>query len=151
MYGVAVKSEHVPVPVLLDRELSRLDLSEADRQLALERFDAQQATRGNLVQPVPVKPKVSGGKAALRGLLAGGAVLLLMVIGIFGYWVYYATSAGDAFDSIGIEINNLMPQPLNDWACTQLYQRFGNERAPFGCVSTEDWTSWKVAPTKVKS
>jgi hypothetical protein len=70
---------------------------------------------------------------------------------VFGYWIYYATSATDAFDSIGIEINNLMPQPLNDWACGQLYQRFGTERAPFGCVA-DDYSSWKVAPTaKTKS
>ena len=146
--GVAVASDHLAVPVLLDRDLHRLELSDAERQLALAAFDTQQEARGGAITyQEPAKPKYR----VWRGLAAGLGVLVLFAVGIFGYWIYYATSANDAFDSVGIEINNLMPEPLNDWACTQLYQRFGDERAPFGCVDTEDWTSWKVAPTKTKS
>ncbi|SEQ09140.1 hypothetical protein SAMN05428969_1918 [Devosia sp. YR412] len=148
LYGVAVKSENIALPVLLDSNLDRLELSDAERQLALASFDTQQEGRG--AAAVVEKAKPSAGKRALRGLLAGGSVLVLMVIGIFGYWIYYATSAGDAFDSVGIEINNLMPEPLNSWACTQLYERFGDERAPYGCVA-EDFTSWKVAASKTKN
>lgn len=146
--GVAVQSEHIAMPVLLDSGLERLDLSDAERQLALASFEAQQQGRG--VANVTEKAKPSRGHAALRGLVAGGSVLVLMVVGIFGYWIYYATSATDAFDAVGIEINNLMPEPLNSWACMQLYARFGDERAPYGCVA-DDYTSWKVAPTKTKS
>ena len=147
--GVAVKAEHISLPILLDRGLTRLDISDAERQLALASFDTQQDGRDAAV--VVEKAKPSAAKRALRGVLAFVAVIAIMVIGVFGYWIYYATSASDAFDSIGIEINNLMPEPLNTWACEQLYQRFGDERAPFGCVA-DDYTSWKVAPaTKTKS
>lgn len=146
--GVAVQSENIAIPVLLDSGLERLDLSDAERQLALARFDAQQEGRG--VAEVIDKAQPSRKQAALRGLIAAGSVLVLMVVGIFAYWIYYATSATDAFDSIGIELNNLMPEPLNSWACTQLHSRFGDERAPYGCVGA-DYTSWKVAPTKIKS
>lgn len=150
-YGVAVKSEQLPMPVLLDSRLERLDISDAERQHALAAFDAEQAARGaTRGEAGQTAKKPSPLKAALRGLMAAGGVIVLMVIGIFGYWVYYATSAGDAFDSIGIEINNLMPEPLNNWACTQLYERFGDERAPFGCTA-DDYTSWKVATGKSKS
>ncbi|WEK05026.1 MAG: hypothetical protein P0Y65_01885 [Candidatus Devosia phytovorans] len=150
-YGVAVKSEQLGMPVLLDRGLMRLDIADSERQHALAAFEIEQSERGVAPSEAQAQTKnPSPWKATLRGVMAAGGVLVLMVIGIFGYWVYYATSAGDAFDSIGIEINNLMPQPLNDWACSQLYERFGDERAPYGCVA-DDYTSWKVAPGKTKS
>lgn len=150
-YGVAVKSEQMALPVLLDHGLQRLDISDVERQHALEVFNAEQAQRGVAPQDAAKQIKnPSPVKGALRGLMAAGGVIVLMVLGIFGYWVYYATSAGDAFDSIGIEINNLMPEPLNNWACTKLHERFGQERAPFGCVA-DDYTSWKVAVGKTKS
>ncbi len=148
VFGVAVQSEHVAMPVLLDRELGRLELAEPERQLALAAFDVQQGGRSAVA--AAAQTKLSPGRRALRGLVAGGSVLVLLVVGIVGYWLYYATSATDAFDSLGIEINNLMPQPLNMWACTQLEARFGDERAPFGCVA-DDYVSWKTAPTKTKS
>jgi hypothetical protein len=49
-----------------------------------------------------------------------------------------------------MEINNMMPEPLNLWGCTQLEARFGGDRAPFGCTAA-DYTSWKTAATKTKS
>lgn len=149
LFGVAVKSESIALPVLLDSKLERIELSDAERQLALASFDTQQEGRHATV--VAEKAAPSLGQRALRGVIAFVGIIAVIVIGVFGYWVYYATSAGDAFDSIGIEINNLMPEPLNTWACEQLYERFGDERAPFGCTA-DDYTSWKVAPTsKTKS
>lgn len=149
-YGVAVKPEHLSMPVMLDRGLTRLDLSESERQQAVAAFEAEQQRRG-VVPAEAAKPKKQGPNWA-RGLLAGGGVLLLAVVAFFGFWLYYVLAAPDAFDPVGIEINNIMPGPLNTWGCEQLYARFGDERAPFGCVG-DDYLSWKVAgeKTKVKS
>ena len=146
--GVAVKAEHVGLPILLDSGLERLELNDAERQLALASFDTQQ--EGRNAATVVEKAKPSAGKRALRGLLAGGSVLLLMVLGLVGYWYYYVTAAPDAFDSVGMEINNIMPEPINLWGCTQLEARFGDANAPYGCTA-DDYTSWKTAPTKTKS
>ena len=71
-------------------------------------------------------------------------MLVLAVVGFFGFWLYYVLKGPDAFDPIGIEINNIMPEPLNSWGCEQLYARFGHERAPYGCAA-DDFVSWKVA------
>ena len=148
--GVAVKPEHVGVPILLDGGLERIDLMDREREAALAAFHAQQEGRG--AAPVPAeKAGPSVGKRLLRGVVALVAVLALFAVGIVGYWLYYVTSAGDAFDSIGMEINNLMPEPANLWGCEQLEARFGDERAPFGCTAS-DYTSWRTAPaTKIKS
>lgn len=149
-YGVAVQPEHLSMPVMLDRGLTRLDISDAERQHALAVFEAEQERRG-VVPGEAAKPKKQG-LNWVRGLLAGASVLLLAVVAFFGFWLYYVMAAPDAFDPIGIEINNIMPEPLNTWGCQQLHARFGNDRAPFGCVA-DDYVSWKVAgeKTKVKS
>lgn len=143
--GVAVKAEHMGLPVLLDSKLERIDLSEIERRKALEAFDAEQARRGG-IKPVAPVAKKSPMRAALRGLIAGGAVLVFALLGAVGYWAYYVTSGPNAFDSIGMEINNLMPEPVNLWGCTQLEARFGGERAPYGCTA-DDYTSWKTGST----
>lgn len=142
--AVAVKAEHIKLPVLLDRGLERLALSDVERRKALEAFDAEQSGRDAVEQLAAAKPSLA--KRAMRGLIAVVAILVLAVAGIVGYWLYYVTNTPDAFDSLGMEINNLMPEPLNTWGCTQLEARFGDERAPFGCVA-DDYQSWKVRPT----
>lgn len=147
--GVAVKAEHVALPVLLDRGLTRLELSDAERQLALASFDAQQEGRDAAVVVEKAKPSVA--KRAMRGVIAFVAIIALFAVGIMGYWLYYVTSASDAFDQIGIEINNIMPGPLNMWGCTQLEARFGDSRAPYGCT-TDDFETWRSSVgTKTKS
>lgn len=147
--GLAVRFDHMTMPVLLDTGLQRIEMMDSERRSALEAFEAEQAQRGGVaIEAASVKAK--GQNPVLRGLRAAVGVLLLAVIAFFGYWIYYVTSAPDAFDSIGIEINNIMPEPLNSWGCEQLYQRFGKERAPYGCVSSEDWVSWRVAPEQSK-
>lgn len=148
--GVAVKPEHVGVPVLLDSGLERIELTAQEREEALAAFYVQQAGRGSAALPAE-KAAPSLGKRLLRGSLAFVAVLLVFAVGLVGYWFYYVTSAGDAFDSVGMEINNIMPAPANLWGCQQLEARFGGERAPYGCTA-DDYTSWKTAPaTKTKS
>lgn len=143
--GLAVKLDNVALPILLDSNLERLDLTEQERRTALAAFDAEQEVRSAKHAALPPPKKKNAGAAALRGVVAFFGILVLIVVGFFGFWLYYVTTAPDAFDSIGIEINNIMPEPLNTWGCQQLYARFGDERAPYGCVA-DDYTSWKVAP-----
>ncbi|RYE60079.1 MAG: hypothetical protein EOP20_03525 [Hyphomicrobiales bacterium] len=147
--GVAVKLEHVAIPILLDSNLERIELTDTERQAALAAFDAEQEQRGAKLATNPL-PKEKRGPNIVRGLLAGGAVLVLAVVAFFGFWLYYVMAAPDAFDSVGIEINNIMPEPLNTWGCEQLYARFGDDRAPFGCTA-DDYVSWKVAEPKTKT
>ncbi len=148
--GVAVRLDHMKMPVLLDSGLLRVEMMESERRAALEAFEAEQAQRGGVAVEA-ASTKAKGPNPVLRGLMAAGGVLVLAVIAFFGYWTYYVLAAPDAFDSLGIEINNIMPEPLNNWGCEQLYERFGHERAPYGCVSNEDWTSWRVAPADKKT
>ncbi len=147
--GLAVRLDYTAMPILLDSRLERIEMADSERQAALSAFRAEQETRG-VDQSGMAVAKKNGINPVLRGLMAAGGVLILAVIAVFGYWVYYVTSASDAFDSLGIEINNVMPEALNSWGCEQLYKRFGDERAPFGCVSSEDWESWRVVPGKTK-
>lgn len=142
--GVAVRLEHMKMPVLLDSDLLRVEMMEGERRAALEAFEAEQVQRGGVAVEA-ASTKAKGPNPVLRGLMAAGGVLVLAVIAFFGFWTYYVLAAPDAFDSIGIEINNLMPEPLNTWGCERLYERFGDERAPFGCTA-DDYVSWKVAP-----
>ena len=69
-------------------------------------------------------------------------VILLFIGGVFGYWVWYVTSADSQFTSPAMDLNNMMPAPLNRWGCDQLKKRFGDQRAPFGCTAS-DYTSLK--------
>lgn len=146
--GVAVKLEHVAIPVLLDRNLERVELTDIEREQALAAFDAEQEQRGARLAANP-QPRAKRGPNIVRGLLAGGAVLVLAVVAFFGFWLYYVTVAPDAFDAVGIEINNIMPEPLNTWGCEQLYARFGDGNAPYGCTA-DDYVSWKVAKSASK-
>jgi hypothetical protein len=95
----------------------------------------------------PQAPVMPGeGQSALGILLTGlrRAVWLtaLIVTGVLGYWLYYALAATNAFDEIGMEINNMLPAPMNEWACDKLQLRFGDQRAPYGCTAA-DFVSWK--------
>lgn len=146
--GVAVKLEHVAIPILLDSNLERVELTDIERKAALEAFDAEQEQRGAKLAANP-PPQTKRGPNIVRGLVAGAGVLVLAVVAFFGFWLYYVMAAPDAFDAVGIEINNIMPEPLNTWGCEQLYARFGDDRAPFGCTA-DDYVSWKVAKTASK-
>ena len=144
--AVAVKAEHVAMPILLDRGLERLELSAEKRAEALAAFEAQQAERGSVQSVTPPKRKLH----ILRGILVFFGIILLAIVGVLGYWLYYVTNSPDAFDDLGMEINNLMPEPVNLWGCQQLEARFGDSNAPFGCTAN-DYVSWKTAaPGKIK-
>ena len=150
LVGVAVKPEHVRVAVLLDAGLERIDLMPREREEALAAFAAQQGGRQS-VDASAGKAAPSLGRRLVRGVVAAVAVVLVFAVGIVGYWLYYVTSAGDAFDAVGMEINNVMPAAANLWGCEQLEARFGGSNAPYGCTAA-DYTSWKTAvPSKIKS
>lgn len=139
--GVGVKLEHVAVPMLLDSRLERLDLSETERRAALEAFNAEQSTRSTPVTPAEAEKQKRKG-SVLRGIVVFFAIIVLAIVGVAGYWLYYVTSAPDAFDSFGMEINAMLPEDVNAWGCKQLEARFGDTRAPFGCTAA-DHRTWK--------
>lgn len=141
LVGVAFQRDDRSLPVLLDDRLERVDITPEERNAALaavaeinQRFAGQPATEA--------AKKKKGMNPALRGLMAGGGVIVLCILGGFGYWIYYVTSAPSQYDQIGMEINNILPGPLNEWGCDQLQKRFGDQNAPFGCTAA-DYTSWK--------
>lgn len=133
--AVAVRHPDAALPALLDAALLRLDLTDAERETML----------ASIAAPPAIIPGSSGpslGVRLLRALGAFVAIIAVIAIAVLGYWVWYVTSASSQFDSIGMEINNMLPAPLNSWGCDQLEQRFTPERAPFGCT-TDDYVSWK--------
>jgi hypothetical protein len=135
--ALAVRHGNTALPVLLDRRLERLELTEAERRTALEPFAARMASVPSVAAFAPKR-----GRSLLRGVVTFFATILLIVVAACGYWVWYVTSADSAFNTPGMEINSIMPEPLNKWGCDQLKQRFGNGGPPEGCVAG-DYTNWK--------
>jgi hypothetical protein len=134
--GLAIRHGKTGLPVLLDNRLERVSLTDEERRAALAPF-----AQDNGEQPVLVDTP-NKTVSVWRRLQMFFGVLILIVAGVFGFWLWYVTSSGTQFQSPGMDINNLMPGPLNEWGCDQLKKRFGQERAPFGCVAA-DYTSWK--------
>ncbi|MGL5012053.1 MAG: hypothetical protein ACRC6I_19470 [Paracoccaceae bacterium] len=139
-HGYAVKHEGANVPVLLDRGLNRIDLTAEERSQML----AVVATaEGKTAAPPQITvEKRSVLSVVLAGLRRVVLLTVFIVVAVVGYWLYYALAATNAFNSPGMDINNMMPEPLNAWACDRLQERFGDQNAPFGCVA-DDFTSWK--------
>ncbi|WP_085782055.1 hypothetical protein [Rhizobium sp. NXC14] len=136
--GLAVRHGRTALPVLLDDRLQRIGLTDDERKVALAQFS--QLGGG---QTVPVLIGKRGKTMSVAGRLRlFFGTLLLILAGFIGFWLWYVTSASTPFQSPGMDINNLMPTPLNKWGCIQLRKRFGQDRAPFGCVA-DDYTSWK--------
>lgn len=136
--GLAVRHGRTALPILLDSRLARLDISDEERRAALAPIEAEFAAAGGMI--VLQEPKKK--RRILRGVLTFVILMLLLIAGVLGYWLWYVTSAPSQFNQVGMEINNILPGPMNTWGCGQLQQRFGNDRAPFGCVAG-DFRSWK--------
>ncbi|AYD00082.1 hypothetical protein [Neorhizobium sp. NCHU2750] len=136
--GIAARHGRTALPVLLDAGLERIDLSPEERTVALASVRAAQAETGVITLQAAARKPLQW----MRGLkvLLGG-ILLVIVAGL-GYWAWYVTTAPSQFDQIGMQINNILPKPMNDWGCGELKKRFGNDRAPYGCAAS-DYTSWK--------
>jgi len=137
--GLAVRHGNTALPVLLDDRLQRIGMTDDERMTALAPFAHQHD--GGQNKPVLIdEPKKT--VSIWRRLQIFFGVLLLIVVGVVGFWLWYVTTSSTQFQSPGMDINNLMPAPLNEWGCRQLKKRFGQDRAPFGCVA-DDYTSWK--------
>lgn len=137
--GLAVRHGDTALPVLLDNRLQRIDLTDTERAAALAPFAHRwEDGRGDPMLIEETRTTVS----IRKRLWAFFGTLLVIVVGVLGFWLWYVTSSPTQFQSPGMDINNLMPAPLNDWGCGQLKKRFGQDRAPFGCVAA-DYMSWK--------
>ena len=135
--ALAVWHGNTALPVLMDSQLQRIDMTAQERASILAPLTAE---LGSHPPELVVRGKKGPSILARLGRLV--LVILLIIAGNFGYWIWYVTSAGSQFTSPGMDINNMMPTPLNRWGCDQLKKRFGDQRAPFGCTAS-DYTSWK--------
>ncbi len=135
--ALAVWHGSTALPVLLDERLERIDMTAGERATILAPLGAELAAH-------PPELVAQGKKGpSIKARLARFVLVILLIIGgVIGYWLWYVTSAASQFTSPGMDINNMMPAPLNRWGCDQLKKRFGDQRAPFGCVAS-DFTSWK--------
>ncbi|XUY29146.1 hypothetical protein RMR21_019055 [Agrobacterium sp. rho-8.1] len=136
--GLAVRHGKTALPVLLDNLLQRVLLTDEERTTALAPF----ANSSDNSQPPLLVEAPKKTISIWKRLQVFFGVLLLIIVGLFGFWLWYVTTSETQFQSPGMDINNLMPAPLNKWGCDQLKKRFGQDRAPFGCVAA-DYTSWR--------
>lgn len=139
--ALAVWQKNSPLPVILDDRLERIELTEAERAQALSAI-APDTSPTPAPQTTKTPPQESASASALQGIKAFGIIILLMIVGLGGYWLWYVTAAPSQFTSPAMDINNLMPGPINKWGCAQLQKRFGDQNAPFGCTAG-DYKSWK--------
>ncbi|CAN5723392.1 hypothetical protein BH11PSE3_BH11PSE3_42140 [soil metagenome] len=135
--GLAVRHGDTALPVLLDSRLLRIELTDGERSVALAPFANHQDGDQPMLIEQP-KKTVSIGKR----LRVSFAIMLVIAVGVVGFWFWYVTSSSTQFQSIGMEINSVMPAQVNAWGCEQLKKRFGQDRAPSGCVA-DDHRSWK--------
>lgn len=139
--ALAVWHANTSLPVLLDDRLERIEMSDQERADALAPLLVTATSAKDQQAQDRFTPQKKGPSVLQRlGLVL--AVLLLIAGGIFGYWLWYVTSAPSQYNSPGMDINNMMPAALNRWGCDQLKKRFGDGLAPFGCVAS-DYQSWK--------
>lgn len=137
--ALAVRHGKTALPVLLDDRLMRIELTDAERAQALLPF--RQADEAPEHRPMLVDaPRKT--VSIWRRLQIALGVPLLIVVGLIGFWFWYVLASDTQFQSPGMDINNMMPGPVNRWGCDQLKKRFGDQRAPFGCTAS-DYMSWK--------
>lgn len=138
--ALAVRHGNTALPVLLDDRLERIEMSEQERADALAPLCAGSTPAGGPAAAPLAAAKKGLSLARRLGLFL--VVMLLLVAGILGYWLWYVTSAPSQFNSPGMDINNMLPEALNRWGCGQLQARFADGPAPFGCTAA-DYRSWK--------
>ncbi len=77
-------------------------------------------------------------KLRWKQLLLAAIIAVAAVLG--GRWFYYVAFADSPFDEVGIQINALMPGPINRFGCDLLEQRFGTKTMPpMGCGKDGKW------------
>ncbi|KQR67833.1 hypothetical protein [Rhizobium sp. Leaf341] len=137
--ALAVRHGKTALPVLLDDRLMRIELTDAERAQALLPFRQTEEAHGGRTVLVDAPRKT---RSIWWRLQVALGVPLLIVVGVIGFWFWYVLASDTQFQSPGMDINNMMPGPVNRWGCDQLQKRFGDQRAPFGCTAS-DYTSWK--------
>ncbi|TWD46698.1 hypothetical protein FB480_1132 [Agrobacterium vitis] len=135
--ALAVWHEHASVPVLLDSRMERINLEREERADLLRSLSDQ----GAIGEHSEIDPQAKS-QSFLQSVKVFVAAVLLLLVALFGYWLWYVFAAPSQFTSPAMDINNIMPGPLNRWACGHLQARFGDQNAPFGCVA-DDFKSWK--------
>ena len=139
--ALAVLHGNSALPVLIDDQLERIDLTEQERAEALASLApllANETQSGVAAQGAATKK----GPSLLRRLGTFVAIVAVIIVAVFGYWLWYVTSAPSQFNSPGMDINNMLPTALNEWGCARLQERFSDGPAPFGCAAA-DYRSWK--------
>ncbi len=129
------------LPVLLDDQLERIDLTEWERAEALASL-APMVASGAREAAAAQGAATKKGPGLLRRLGTFVAIVAVIIVAVFGYWLWYVTSAPSQFNSPGMDINNMLPAALNEWGCARLQERFADGPAPFGCTAA-DYRSWK--------
>lgn len=139
--ALAVWHGNTALPVLLDDQLERIDLSNEERAQALAStapMVASQAQEASSTAGAATKKQ----PGLLRRLGTFAAIVAVIIVAVFGYWLWYVTAAPSQFNSPGMDLNNMMPAAVNEWGCARLQERFADGPAPFGCTAA-DYRSWK--------
>jgi len=139
--ALAVWHGNTALPVLLDDQLERIDLSNEERAQALASIApmvASQAQEASSTAGAAIKKQ----PGLLRRLGTFVAIVAVIIVAVFGYWLWYVTAAPSQFNSPGMDLNNMMPAAVNEWGCARLQERFADGPAPFGCTAA-DYRSWK--------
>lgn len=60
--------------------------------------------------------------------------IVLAAAGTVGWrWYHYVTAGASPYDEVGIEVNRHLPQPLREWGCARIKERFPRALPPYGC------------------
>lgn len=138
--GLAVRHGNTAYPVLLDAGLQRIMMTDEERAAALASIVvASDETAAD--EPSSLREPAKKGRF-LRAVLGFLAIILVIAGLVLGYWYWYVTAGYTQFMQAGMEINNMLPGPMNEWGCDQLQKRFGDQNAPYGCTAS-DFKSWK--------
>ena len=139
--ALAVWHGNTALPVLLDDQLERIDLSNEERAQALASIAPMVASQVQEASS-PAGAAIKKQPGLLRRLGTFVAIVAVIIIAVFGYWLWYVTAAPSQFNSPGMDLNNMMPAAVNEWGCARLQERFADGPAPFGCTAA-DYRSWK--------
>ncbi|MEB2844397.1 hypothetical protein GAO09_13195 [Rhizobiales bacterium RZME27] len=137
--GLAVRHGNTAYPVLLDAGLERIKMTDEERAAALASIATARETVADEQPSLREPPK----KGRFLRVIIGFLAIILVIAGlVLGYWYWYVTAGYTQFMQAGMEINNMLPAPMNEWGCDQLQKRFGDQNAPYGCTAS-DFKSWK--------
>ena len=60
--------------------------------------------------------------------------IVVATVGTVGWrWYHYVTAGSSPYDEVGIEVNRRLPEPLREWGCARIKERFPRAVPPYGC------------------